>query len=818
MSLPGNQPQHFASPQSHSASSGAHQSPDEVNNLRHANGQWDGNESNGEDEQDGSRKRKRSNGPVLEGPTPVSCEMCKQRKVRCDRGQPDCGWCVRNGHVCEYKPRKKPGLRAGYGRELESRLDRLEELVRIQQTTITQLASAQGTVIETSTAPPTTSDVQTVFRTPAPLQKPHIPGPETALFLQKPSSFNAAPTIAHDYRTNLNGGQTSLHSGSRTNSLQQNISGEPLHPQGARNHPRSSRDSYGQVPDPILESSSLNIRNSPPASDSMEGDLPPQDLVWALTTLFFHHVNTWCPIFVRRQLSDSLFGSKPLNDDDRIMLHAIVATSLRFSTDPRLTPERRTRYHSISKEKVLLYGLENSSVRSLQALVILALDVVGSSNGPPGWNLLALITRSVVQLGLAVEPNSSTVVPAYPSIYTLRAMVLPGPIDFHEEECRRRLFWMIYLLDRYATIATAFEFALDEKEIDRKLPCHEQFFENNQRVETRWFRSKADPAEVSEDRPDNLGVFSYYVELIGILSQIHQFLKKPVDIGAQPDVDAWRKEYKQLDSAIQQWYYRVPAEIRNISCLYRSDRNPRNAQTCPWVMLHAAHQTTIIRLHSSAAYPTTRSPKFQPSRSAADNCVTAAQRIVDLCTYVRDHQLLDKLGPPFVFSVWVAARLILVDCTTRKQGISTGIWTLVETLRTMGKYWQVAERYADLLQRVLDEYQDSLHAPPGPDGERTTPSAVKILADMRRTAFDSDFLISRQPREPTRNGSMAGAGTYNVSGGAQMRALAPNELDYLEIYDFNWPPFPPHVDMGQNEFNSDPFPFPNEDWIFNAPS
>jgi len=29
---------------------------------------------------------------------------------------------MRNGHICEYRERKKPGLRAGYGRELEARL------------------------------------------------------------------------------------------------------------------------------------------------------------------------------------------------------------------------------------------------------------------------------------------------------------------------------------------------------------------------------------------------------------------------------------------------------------------------------------------------------------------------------------------------------------------------------------------------------------------------------------------------------------------------------------------------------------------------
>lgn len=48
-------------------------------------------------------------------------------------------------------------------------------------------------------------------------------------------------------------------------------------------------------------------------------------------------------------------------------------------------------------------------------------------------------------------------------------MVLPESESFIEEESRRRLFWVVYLLDRYATVATAFEFALDERDIDRRL-------------------------------------------------------------------------------------------------------------------------------------------------------------------------------------------------------------------------------------------------------------------------------------------------------------------------------------------------------------
>jgi hypothetical protein len=281
---------------------------------------------------------------------------------------------------------------------------------------------------------------------------------------------------------------------------------------------------------PPLESPSLNITQSH-TEFSSEQALPPYDLLYALVDLYFKYVNTWCPILHRRSTLDSLFGPTTLDEADRILLHAIVATTLRFSTDPRLTEDRRRHYHDISKQKVLLYGLENSSVKALQALVILALDLVGSSNGPPGWNLLALITRSVVQLGLAVETTSFSVSPNYPSIYTLRAMVLPDATNFIEEESRRRLFWMVYLLDRYATIATAFEFALDEKEIDRTLPCRDDLWNKNQSVQTRWFRT-SERTEYDIDKPENLGTFSYYIEILGILSRIHKFLKKPVDISA----------------------------------------------------------------------------------------------------------------------------------------------------------------------------------------------------------------------------------------------------------------------------------------------
>ena len=191
----------------------------------------------------------------------------------------------------------------------------------------------------------------------------------------------------------------------------------------------------------------------------------------------------------------------------------------------------------------------------------------------------------------------------------------------------------------------------------------------------------------------------------------------------------------------------------------------------------------MIRLHSSAAYPTTRSPIFTPSFSASQRCHTAVEDICALCQYVKNNNMLTKLGPPFAFSLWVAARLLLVHGSTIDHQVNPAIAPLVETLREMGYYWKVAERYATLLQRVMDEYSESERAPVGANGVRETPSTVRILADMRRCAYDLDFLISRQPRQYF--------GSKQVNSVTPARTPAPNELEYLDVFDFfNMPRLP----------------------------
>ncbi|QQK40384.1 Fungal transcriptional regulatory protein, N-terminal [Penicillium digitatum] len=715
-------------------------------------------------------------------PLTVSCELCKQRKVKCDRVQPSCGWCTRNGQLCEYKERKKPGLRAGYGKELEQRLDRLEDIIRSQA----QLIEMHLLQSQSSMGPDLPHAGRLSCSSPSEPSAAHGPSPSTVLYFNDPVSAIKMPSCCADMSTN-SPSDSSVKNASH-NHPQRDMSTAPvvqlLHAQNAH-HDYTGNESSLKVPVNIYSNQEQSLNNP-------DLDLPPYDLLYALVDLYFEHINSWCPILHRRTTLDTFFGPSPLDEADRMVLYAIVATTLRFSSDNRLNDQNRKRYHDSAKQRVVLHGLESSSVKALQALVILALDLVGSSNGPPGWKLLALITRSVVQLGLAVESKSSLVTPLYPSIYTLRAVTLSEPDCWIEEESRRRLFWMVYLLDRYSTLATAFNFALDDKDIDRKLPCKDDYFIKNQPVETRWFQCSSYRADYLT-KAENVGSFGLYVEILGILSRIHVFLKRPVDIGALSDVAEWQATYRKLDSELTSWEFNLPAEYayENSSRIFSGPRNGR-ALHSDWVQLHATYQTAVIRLHSSAAYPTTRSPIFTPSYSASQRCLLAVENILLVTRFVVEHNLLDKMGPPFAFTLWVSARLLLVHGSTIAHTVSPDITFFVDTLFHLGKFWKVAERYSSILQRVLDEYNEYQQSI-ATDGERSTPSTVKILADMRRCAFDLDFLISRQPREsPADNGIGESHQPQSRFTTMPARNFAPNELEYLDVFGFfNVPRVPP---------------------------
>lgn len=152
----------------------------------------------------------------------------------------------------------------------------------------------------------------------------------------------------------------------------------------------------------------------------------------------------------------------------------------------------------------------------------------------------------------------------------------------------------------------------------------------------------------------------------------------------------------------------------------------------------------MIRLHSSAAYHRPVSAFFSAcfSEDAVRSCVAAVEMILSLCVYVVQYHIIDKLGPPFAYTLWVAGRILLVHGSTFCQPVDDKmIHILTNALRDMGTYWPIADRYCQLLVRVYKDYQRSEEIFAG-FRRRVVPRTVKRMVDMTKNAYDLIFGIA----------------------------------------------------------------------------
>ncbi|OBR06618.1 C6 transcription factor [Colletotrichum higginsianum IMI 349063] len=741
------------------------------------------------------RKRKR------EKHQKTSCELCKARKVKCDRAEPACSWCARHNRTCVYLERQKPGSRIGFSLELEAKVNRLDALLQALGRRVEEHISNDHVAAATTTATATAQTLSPAISNQAPSQ------PEAG-FRQDGSGISPGPGLTRPPPppSQTSNGRTPAFSssfwqaGDAQDALQN--AGDRTSVQALLN--LSAGDSFGQ---PGASPGVTGPRKDAPSTVSTVSEFPPHDMLYTLVDLYFKHCNTWCPILDRKTTFGAFFGSTSLNEADRVLLHAIVATTLRFLKDQRLSSEMRSHYHAVSKHRVQMYAMENVSIAALRALVILCLDELGTSNGPRGWNMLALLAQNVRQLELCEESSVYLTAEAEETPHTgsIRRVAMGRPESWIEDEGRRRLCWMVYLLDRYATIATTtFDFMLDDSKMKRGLPCSYDLFSRNVPVETRsWIQAPdQQPDAPAINKPENLGSFSYHCEILRILSKVHDFLKTPINVTSSAEMAVWRNTYRSLDGALDNWLQSLPSEYSRISALCHSDPASRVAN---WFMLHSAYVTSVVRLHSSAAYPTVRSHIFVPSHYAMQRCLSAVQSLGDIAQDVFEANGLDLLGPPFAFSLWVAARLLLIHAATVGCPVDPKIDFFIETLRHVGQYWEVANNYAKILARVVQR---------GRQGDMS-------FTAMRKSAHDLVTLTSSTRRsglEPT---------------STQVTSLS--ELDNIDVFDFfNYPKMSEPTRMANGQTNllqaqamsglggdsmrSTGVPDPESDWLgFNTP-
>ncbi|KAI0102964.1 fungal-specific transcription factor domain-containing protein [Nemania sp. FL0031] len=595
-----------------------------------------------EDEADEDRSRRPEKMGGTRADDGPACQSCRRKKAKCSRTQP-CSHCERQNLQCVYDERKinKPGMRTGAIEQLNQRLTTLENMFLGQGILWQQLWSRPGTQ---ETAPPT---------------------PDTPDTLEARTAQLRQSLVA----TQRDGG----HLGSL----------DPEQIRAAkRRRTNQSRQSSGT-------DSLLNLEG--------EDFQLPKDLEDSLVEIYFARIHPWIPVLHVTRFRQSL-RIPPERARLKIVLRAIASLCTRFSNDPRLGDEiTRSKLVKACRGAVILGSVESLSVENLQALTICAFDTIGSGRGPSAWSIVGSMARTIEYLQLSVEETDNQRPPRQSQVLIERVTFLPPSQTWVEIEGRRRLFWNVFLMDRFCSVATGWNVSLKSREVKRTLPCEGKIWERGETpldktpylgVSDQY--SELDGATVGaspgHENTDMLGGFAYCIEATESLSLVTSFfLHQSVDVTSAHEIQHWLLRFKKLDLRLVQWKLFLPEKWQQACALNEDGIMDPNL-----TLAHITHNTAVVILHQSIAYPLPdwrTIPIRLPTGSSAETCLAAAREVAIIAhNFLQGGDFLTN--PQFAFCLFICGRMLLAHSGYYRIDIDAAFDSLIQSLQEISQRWE----------------------------------------------------------------------------------------------------------------------------------
>lgn len=312
--------------------------------------------------------------------------------------------------------------------------------------------------------------------------------------------------------------------------------------------------------------------------------------------------------------------------------------------------------------------------------------------------------------------------------------IVPPTQDFTELEERRRLFWVVFLLDRFCSVSTGWNTSLTSEDVHRRLPADGGYFTREEPVTTPFFGiwSKAAgkigrslayvPAQYNEDDStteavqgstpgsaaglidsSKLGAFAYCVEATESLSQVTTFfLQQKINWQDKEHAINWLTRFKELDLRLVQWKMFLPPRWKNSDI--SQDRQVVNMDP-NLTLAHITHNTSMILLHHSIAYPPKDWSDYValPKDCSAQTCQHAAVETANIVNKFLTHTLIPFVNIQFAFCTFIAAKVLLYEHQTTRRPLRAEFDRMKGNLEDISRRWSVGKPTHDLSGRPLAE-------------------------------------------------------------------------------------------------------------------
>ncbi|KAJ5649656.1 uncharacterized protein N7484_003379 [Penicillium longicatenatum] len=499
-----------------------------------------------------------------------ACLTCREKKIKCQPNLPKCDQCQKSGRECRFEsaPRGSRGsMRASNSTGPSSRYDMREGF---------------------SPGPHAASDVSpSLYNMPRasnsatslPGTSGHSPGSEGPLPSATEGTYDTMTDAERAYRSRIYRTPRPIPVGDDTGTR-------------ASEHTETLRPEYSDIFGDLKD-----INADDPLAGSWNVD--PYDSDPEMTThyveSYFTSVNELYHIFPHARFVLWLKSCHTKSAEDKMLLYSMMALGSIFSDRPDRIGALR-RYSRIAR-----FAIQKSqhalSLQLVQSHLIMSLLYYATGSLVGSWDSIGAAGRAASGLRYNVESGGVIVDQNQACDYGLHPQALI--------ECRRRTYWVAFILDRMSSFFSATSTFISSEAALIRLPCREEIYEAQQYATAPYFQAVLNQATVTNDDLSALSPMAFLIQIMSIWGDVSLNVFRLAHAPSEGYAQLAEEFHEIISRRTEDWIKRLPEHM--VFSAVNLERAAQVKKADAFLSIHIFYHATLMKLYRHARYSSLRS-------------------------------------------------------------------------------------------------------------------------------------------------------------------------------------------------------------------
>ena len=527
---------------------------------------------------------------------------------------------------------------------------------------------------------------------------------------------------------------------------------------------------YADILSEIKEMSPEDLPANDWNTDPYKAD--PDTTAHYIDTYFTHINDSLFHIFPRRRFSLWLQSCQSKSLQDKMLLYSMMTLGCVFSD----RPERATAMRMYSR--TARYALERSqhdlSLQFAQSRIIMGLWYYAIGALVRSWDSIGAAVRTVCGLRYHLESGGIVVDRSQACEYGLHPQALM--------ECRRRTFWVAFLMDvsallqakavliyqRFSNFYTQASTFIPSQSAFLRLPCQEEIFEAQQYATVPYFQSFTSHGQLSLDNDlSTVSPTAFWIEIVSRWGDVlHHSFRLP-HVPAEVYSTTFDEFYSTTVQRLEEWNSKLPSGLTFTSTNLAQSIRARKADV--FISIHLLYHATLMKLNRHARYQ-----HFRPAtvneyiHRARHHAVEMLRVSAALGHYASEYEPLRSVAEPggikttilnpflgylVVSAVDVLSALgLIADMPECINLIKSGL----DLVKELSRFWDSSLHLVSLIEARLACLSGSVRYPARIDGNVAFAMdgvsldrqvSASMVKDATPGLVDEDLLYGGLPRE-----------------------------------------------------------------------